>query len=145
MGEPHVITALRAKRAEMAGEIRELERRARYYRGKLAHLDETIRLFDADLDPSTIPARRPHRKGGYFNAGELSRFVQEYLRDHPEPVPASEIALAAMRKKELPMDARHLIGGIKGMVTVVLRSMAKRGAAMKVGDGIATRWAVTPD
>lgn len=42
----HVISALIAKRAEIAGLINDLERKIRQHRTDLAHIDRTIGLFD---------------------------------------------------------------------------------------------------
>jgi hypothetical protein len=45
MAEPHVIGALRNKRAELAGTLRQLEQQLAGHRANLAHLDATMRLF----------------------------------------------------------------------------------------------------
>jgi hypothetical protein len=45
MTEPHVVTALRAKRAEISGHVADLERKLVRHRANLANIDATIRLF----------------------------------------------------------------------------------------------------
>lgn len=42
MGEPHVVSALREKRAEISGVIVELERRIALHRADLVHLDANL-------------------------------------------------------------------------------------------------------
>ena len=48
MAELHVIGALREKRSELGGVMKQLEQRLEQNRTALAHLDATIRLFDPD-------------------------------------------------------------------------------------------------
>jgi chromosome segregation and condensation protein ScpB len=143
MADSHVISALRTKRAELSGEIKELERRVKDRRAKLAHVDETIRLFDPDIDPGEIAPKRTYNRRGYFEAGELARFVQEYMRDAAGPVACSQITQAALTAKGLPTERSHVRDTIGSLVLSVLRSMAKRGAVAKVGEGSGTRWALT--
>lgn len=44
MAETHVISALRAKRAEVSGYIHDLEKKVKRMRANLAHIDATIRV-----------------------------------------------------------------------------------------------------
>jgi hypothetical protein len=48
MSAPHVVYALREKRAELFGTMRQIEQQLAQYRSNLAHLDATMRLFDPD-------------------------------------------------------------------------------------------------
>ena len=45
MAEPHVVSDLRTKRAEISGYIADLERKINRQRADLAHIDATIRIF----------------------------------------------------------------------------------------------------
>ena len=53
MAESHVVSALVAKRAEIAGVIAQTERQLGQFRADLVHLDATLRLFapGAEDDP----------------------------------------------------------------------------------------------
>jgi hypothetical protein len=144
MADTHVISGLKNKRAEVAGEIKDLERRLKYKRAGLAALDETLRLFDPDLDPNRIPARRAYKRAGYFKGGEVTRFVQAQLRDSAGPLAVSQITAALMAAKGLTADVPNLKASVGRMVGTVLRKMAKRGAVVKVGEGAGTRWALLP-
>ena len=73
MAETHVISALRAKRAEISGYIHELEKKIGRLRANLIHIDESLRLFSPGADPDAIPPKRPYRRTRYFSARELSR------------------------------------------------------------------------
>ena len=48
MAEPHVISALVAKRAEVAGDIENAQEALKKLIDDLEHIDATIRLFDPD-------------------------------------------------------------------------------------------------
>ena len=47
----HAMHALKRKRAQIAGFIADNERKARDWRVALVHVDATLKLFDAELDP----------------------------------------------------------------------------------------------
>jgi hypothetical protein len=54
MADPHVISALREKRAKVAGCIARLERQLDQHRADLSHIDGVLRLFEPDRDPEAI-------------------------------------------------------------------------------------------
>ncbi|MGH6875854.1 MAG: hypothetical protein ACREHV_00595 [Rhizomicrobium sp.] len=141
MAESTVIYALRRKRGELMGEIKDLEALAKARRAKLAHIDETIRLFDPTIDPKAITPRRRYHRSGYFKAGELSRLVLEFLRDRPEPATAREIVTAVMRARGHDVEAKSLREAITDMTLNLLRGMARRGAVVRTYDGRNTFWA----
>jgi hypothetical protein len=74
MAEPHVIGALRNKRAELDGMLRQLEQQLAQQRTNLAHVDATMRLFDPDLrrPRSAIIRRWRSRCVGAVSAEELA-------------------------------------------------------------------------
>src|ERR1700719_4770744 len=77
MAEPHVISALRLKRAEISGHIHDLEKRIGRQRANLANLDATIKLFSPGANPDAIPPKRAYRRTRYFARNELSRLTQD--------------------------------------------------------------------
>jgi hypothetical protein len=54
MADPHVISALREKRALVAGLIAKLERKLEQHCADLTHIDGVLRLFQPDRDPGEI-------------------------------------------------------------------------------------------
>ena len=58
MADPHVISALREKRALVAGLIEKLERKLEQHRADLTHIDGVLRLFQPDRDPAEIRPKR---------------------------------------------------------------------------------------
>src|SRR5438034_3673892 len=94
MADPHVISALREKRALVAGLIEKLERKLEQHRADLTHIDGVLRLFQPDRDPEAIKPKRTYaRRTRYFAKGELSRLGLEALRDgRGKPQTTNEIA-----------------------------------------------------
>ena len=101
MAETHVVSALTAKRAELAGEIQAAEKQIAQLRANLVHLDATLRLFDSNADPEAIPTKRPYRRRKWFADGELPRRILDMLRGSPKPLSVTEIASLVMAQKGL--------------------------------------------
>src|ERR1700746_1096491 len=81
MADPHVISALREKRALVAGLIEKLERKLEQHRADLTHIDGVLRLFQPDRDPGEITPKRTYaRRTRYFARNERSRLVMDALR-----------------------------------------------------------------
>jgi hypothetical protein len=107
MAETHVVSALMAKRSEVAGAIADLERRAAQQRADLVHVDAVLRLYAPDLQPDCIPSRAVRRRNGWFKPGELVRMVLDILRVAAAPMPTREIAAAVMTRRGLDPADTH--------------------------------------
>jgi hypothetical protein len=101
MGEPHVIGALRNKRAELAGVLRQLEQQLGQQRADLAHLDATMRLFNPDIRPNDIRAKQQRARNAWFRPGECLRLIYDELREAPQPLTTRELAERIMRLKAI--------------------------------------------
>src|SRR6202040_2019534 len=139
MTEPHVISALRRKRAEISGHIHDLEKRIARQRATLANLDATIKLFSPGMNPDAIPAKRPYRRTRYFARNELSRLTQDALRTESGPLTSSEIAPVVMQAKDMAADNAAFKEIVAARALPVLRRLAKRGAVAKSGRGGAAK------
>jgi hypothetical protein len=102
MAEPHVIGALRNKRAELAGMLRQLEQQLAQQRANLAHVDATMRLFDPDIRPKDIRPRQPRERNAWFRPGECLRLIYDELREATQPLTTRELAERIMRLKAIP-------------------------------------------
>jgi hypothetical protein len=108
MTERHVIGALRSKRAELAGMLRQLEQQLVQQRANLAHVDATMRLFDPDIRPNDIRAKQQRARNAWFRPGECLRLVYDELRKATQPVTTRELAERIMRIKAIPAaDDQH--------------------------------------
>ena len=83
MAELHVISALRNKRAELAGMLSQLEQQLVRQRANLTHLDATMRLFDPDIRPQEIRPKQQRARSAWFRQGECLRLIYDELRDAP--------------------------------------------------------------
>ncbi len=107
MAERHVIGALRDKRAELAGILRQLEQQLAQHRVNLAHLDATMRLFDPEIRPNDIRPKRLRARNAWFRPGECLRLIYDELREAAQPATTRELAERIMRRKAMPaMDRR---------------------------------------
>jgi hypothetical protein len=143
MSEPHVISALRAKRAEVSGYIHDLEKKVKRMRANLAHIDATIRVFAPDLNPDSIPPKRRYRRSRYFAKGELSRRCLDMLRvANGAPVTATEIAKAAMADKGMSEDDTDHLAAVTEMVLLSLGRLRRRGVVAKTGTSRNAKWSL---
>src|SRR3954469_14076122 len=101
MAGPHVIAALRDKRAELSGGIADLEKRIGQHRADLLHVDAVLRLFAHDLEPATCPATAVRQPRGGFRPGELPRMVLDVLRTAPAPLSIRDITGQVMERRGL--------------------------------------------
>jgi hypothetical protein len=102
MAELHVVSALRNKRAELAGMVGQLEQQLARQRTNLAHLDATMRLFDPEIRPQEIRPRQQRAHSTWFRQGECLRLIYDGLRDAPGPLTTRELAEQIMRAKAIP-------------------------------------------
>ena len=117
MADPHVISALRNKRAELSGELIAAEKRILQLRDDIVSLDRTIRVFDPTAEPHTIEPILRRRKSTLIPRGQCSRAVLDMLRHADDPMTAREIATqlaARYRLNTYDTDAMNaLIGKLR--------------------------------
>ena len=145
MPESHVVSALRAKRAEISGHVHDLERKLARHRASLAALDATIRLYAPELNPDSIPPKRTYRRTRYFAKGELSRLILSVLRQASgKPMTTAAITTAIVTDKGFPIGEGALSEAVTDMVLTVLRRLSKRETVAKSGVSRNAQWALAP-
>src|ERR1700732_4791164 len=140
MTNSRVVSALRAKRAEISGHIHDLEKRIARQQANLSNLDATIKLFSPGMNPDAIPPKRAYRRTRYFAHNELSRLTQDALRTASGPLTSAEIAAAVMQAKEMPPADATFQEIVAERALTVLRRLAKRGAVVKHGTSRDAKW-----
>jgi hypothetical protein len=140
MADPHVISALRSKRAEVAGLIFDLERQIAQHRADLVHLDGVLRLYQPERDPAEIKPRRSMHRNRYFARGELARLCLEAFRDAPAPLTTADIVASVIAAKSFDAGDRTLQTAIGELVKATLAPMTRRGIVEKIGAGRGVRW-----
>jgi len=81
MGEPHVISGLKSKRARIAGEIIRAQEIVSKRTQELLAIDTVLRMFSPDCDPDMIAPIRPTPRGLFFKYGELARLALAIMRE----------------------------------------------------------------
>jgi hypothetical protein len=119
----YALHALKERRALLDGEMRECERKLRYLRETLTHLDATLALFDPEGNPKAIKAKRPYKRVKLFGAGKLSRLILDALRKAGRPLSAPEVTAAVVAELDYGTDAA---AGMATRVRATLIYLAKR-------------------
>lgn len=139
MGEPHVISGLKAKRARIAGEIIQAQEVVARRTAELLALDAVIRMFSPDCDPEMIAPIRPARHGLFFRYREVSRLCLDILRHAEGPIMLERIVARIMDIKGLP-DDRRLRKHVTDTVRASLMRTARKGLVRRVLDHPDTWW-----
>ena len=141
MSEPHVVAALKDKRAELMGLIGELEKRIDGHRADLVHLDATLRMFAPCSEAAEIRPKAVRRRSAWFGRGECARLVYGILRTAVRPMTSREIAEALMAGRDLdPADRRT-----RELIQKTVHGILKRAVPSVVAapaDGQALAWRV---
>lgn len=104
---PHVVTALIAKRSELAGQIEHLQGEVRRATIELDHVEATLRIFKPDIDVEGITPR-PVPPAHHAFRGEVSRILLEALRKAGRPLSTTELTDLVMRERGLNVDDAKL-------------------------------------
>jgi hypothetical protein len=139
MSETHVVSALRKKRAEVAGHVHDLEKKVKTYRARLAHIDETIKIFSPATDPEAIPAKRTYRRARYFSRGEFARLCMDELRKANAPMTTAEIVAGVIAAKGLPKGLAPIL---TEKALAYLRTKLTTANIVKTGTTQGVRWAL---
>jgi hypothetical protein len=136
---PHVVSAIKAKRLEIAAQVQDAERKLAKLRAALANLDAAAVLLIPG-HPEGIPKRQRYQPSKYFGRNELPRLVLEALRKAPGPLLTDEIATYAMHANGITPAAKESV--IKPVIAA-LRVLVRRGTVVKTGVANGARWAIT--
>jgi len=140
MADPHVISALREKCAELSGELIAAEKRIIQLRADIDSLDRTIRVFD--------PTSQPHRSGQFSGArnqhsfiprGHCSRAILDMLRDADVPMTTREIAAELVARYQI--DPSN-VDAINALVAKVRNTLARQKGLASEMRGDAKAWRV---
>jgi hypothetical protein len=137
----HVVSALVAKRAELAGIIDQLQHQLDQYRADLTHIDGVLRVLATELDPETIRPKRPYRRNRYFARNELSRLCLGVFRTAAgEPLSIDDIAEQVITAKGFDPADGILRAAIRDQVGDITKRLHRRGEVEKIGQGRGSRW-----
>ena len=140
-GNRYAITALRDRRATMAGEIVRFKQGIRDREKQLAHLDATLRVLDPSYRANSIAPKRL-RRVKLFGSGELNRLVIDALRRaEGSPMASHEIAKAIVEHKGYGEEAIH---ALTRRVRANLSYLRSNQRVRKIGDRLEAKWTILP-
>lgn len=108
MAESHVISALTAKRAELAGLAEFHQKEIIRIAEEVSVLDAAIKLFEPSYRIQSIKPKRYHRKNEFFKRGETQKLLLDIVRQSGNPISTVAIADEAMRRKGLSLDKEQV-------------------------------------
>jgi hypothetical protein len=123
MADPHVISALRAKRAELAGELIAAEKRILQLRADIDSLDGAIRVFDPSAAPDRIRPILRRKKPTLIPRGQCSRVVLDTLRNANTALTVRDIAAQLAARYQLDASDRD---AMKALVAKVRNTLARQ-------------------
>src|SRR2546423_5235744 len=123
MAEPHVISALREKRAELSGELISAEKRILQLRADIQNLDGAIRVFDPAAAPDKIRPILRRKKPTLIPRGKCSRGVLDTLRDAVSALTVREIAAQLAARYQLDAGDRD---ATKALVAKVRNTLVRQ-------------------
>lgn len=101
MADPHVVTALVKKRAELSGDIETTQAKLRQMILDLESLDKTLLMFDPDYRIETIRPKIFRPPEDWSKRGEMTRIILGILRQATEPMTSSDIAVGLIAERAL--------------------------------------------
>ena len=125
MTELHVLSGLKAKRAEIAGRIEMMQREMRLLVATIGHIDATIRTFDPSVDLEDITPKLPPRFQAF--KGEVSRILLDALRELKSPLPVFDLTLTVAAGRGITTDDKPFMIILRRRVDACLRNLRKRG------------------
>jgi hypothetical protein len=128
MADTHVLSALKAKRAELAGQIDALQDQLREAMIAVDHVDCTLRLFAPEIDLDEIkPKPLPPRHHAF--KGQVTRGILAMLRKDG-PMDARAITIRLMAERELNPNDKKLADAMHKRIGAALRNLRDRGLAV---------------
>lgn len=142
MAEPHVITALVRKRAELAGEIEATHKRLSEMIASLEKLDDTIQIFDPDYKVEGIRPKAFRPPSDWSKRGEMSKAILNVLRTASEPLTTREITDLVLKERAIEADDK-LMRLMSKRIGVALRDKRDAGLVESdAGPGQYNTWAL---
>lgn len=133
MAETHVISALVAKRSELAGLVAHHRKEITRLSEEVKTLDATIKLFEPDYRIHTIKPKRYQKKNTFFKHGEAHRTVLDVLRESGKPLSTNAIAKLIVSRKGI--DSEHE-KALQASILTTLHTQKKSGLVESTGKDV---------
>ena len=141
MADPHVVTALVKRRAELSGDIETTQAKLRQMILDLESLDKTLLMFDPNYKIECIKPKAFRPPEDWSKRGEMTRIILGILRKATEPMTSSDIAVCLIAERALDQTEEKLQRLMTKRVGVALRGLRDRDIARsKPGPGMSVLW-----
>jgi hypothetical protein len=142
MAEPHVVSALTAKRAELAGEIELTARHLQQLKIQLQALDRTLALFDPSILPDAIEPKVWRPRADWAGHGEMSRAVLDILRlGNGQPISTRDLAIVYMSDRGMDVNDARMVRLMSKRIGTCLRGKRDQQlVASEPGPGQVHMW-----
>lgn len=139
--QPNVVSALRGKRGELAGQIDALQDQLRAAMIDLDHVDATLRMFDPDIELDEIrPKPLPPRHHAF--KGQVTRSILAMLRAEGA-MDAKAITIRLMAERDLNPNDKALQKAMHKRIGAALRNLRERTLVQsRSGSGGRLEWSL---
>lgn len=130
MAETHIISALTAKRAELAGLVAHHRKEVSRISEEIRMLDASIKLFSPDYRIRSIKPKRYQKKNEFFKNGEARRTILDVLREADKPITTNDIARSVMSSKGIGSESEK---ALQASILATLHKQMKSGLVEMTG------------
>ncbi len=143
MSETHVVSALIAKRAELAAKLDDHHETGKRLTADLKAVDTVLLLFKPDIKLHAIKSKRTRKR--FANSGEFPRIVLGFLRTAGRACSTDELTAHVMAERKLNAADPILTRRVRKHVTSHLRYYAEKGSLRQLkADDRQISWEVGP-
>lgn len=133
--DTHVVSVLKSKRMEVAGQIESLQAQLRQAVIDLDHVETSLRLFDPDVDLAALPPRKV-APVSYDTKGDTGRIILATLRESPRPLSTEAICQAVMVERRLDTNDKALCRVMMKRTLANLKHWSKRRGLIRSMPGV---------
>lgn len=109
MAESHVLSALKEKRARLAGDLKAALLQVCALRVDLGAVDQCLAIFGSDVQPDAIEPKITFGKSpAGLPKGAGTRTALEILRETGQPMSTPELAASVLQRWGCPLEPRAL-------------------------------------
>src|SRR5215211_1120879 len=143
MADEIVINGLVRRRAELAGDIENTQKKLGDLVEDLEKLDAVILQFDPSYQIQSITPKAWRPPEHWSKRGEMSRVILGILRQATEPLTTRDIALQLLTERALDKNDKGLVRLMTKRVAVSMRDYRNKGVVRSVeGPGQYNLWEI---
>lgn len=131
MADPHILSTLRSKQAELEDLIAAYEKKIEAARFDLMHVNATLRLFEMNGDAEPFPVHMALNR--ILKRGEVARICLAALAEAQAGLDTRELAIAVIRAKGMDERDAVLRKSVALKVVTVLAGRERRGQVANAG------------